>query len=242
MTTTLKRTLGSALLCLAAVLLPAVEIPPDGLIAHFKFDGNGLDENRDRPAWELTNTKFEDGALYLNGSYDGVKNPPGYRAMLATPALHPEKFSIVLRLKPTKPREGASQSSIISASNWYRWFGLATDDEWGGRLLVKFNNGDYSFRIEHSLLRHDTWTVLACTVDIDARQVFVYQDGQRVGRILLPVDFVLDVLSNHNFQKNNILTFTDYSDGKTFTGWIDEMLLYDRVLTDEEVANLPLRP
>jgi len=242
MTTTLKRTLGWAFLLQMAVLLPAREIPPDGLIAHFRFDGNGLDENRENPAWELTNTKFEDGALYLNGSYDGRKNPPGYRAMLETPGLHPNKFSIVLRVKPAKPREGASQANIISASNWYRWFSLGTDEAWGGRLLVRFNNGDYSFRIERSLLRQDAWTVLVCTVDIDARQVVVFQDSQPVGRISLSADFVLDVLSKSNFQQNNVLTFTDYSEGKTFTGWIDDMLLYDRVLTEDEVAKLPLRP
>ena len=237
----LRRTLGCSLLCLAAQLL-AAGIPPDGLITHFKFDGNGLDENRDHPAWELTNTMFEAGALYLNGWYDGVKDPPGYRAMLDTPALRPKRFSIMLRLKPTEPRKGASQSNIISASNWYRWFSLGTDDSWGGRLLVKFNNGDYSFRIERSLLRKDAWTVLVCTVDIEARQVVVYQDGQRVGRISLPADFILDVLHLTNFQNNNVLTFTDYSDGRTFTGWIDEMLLYDRVLMEDEVAKLPLLP
>lgn len=241
MIATLKLTLSCGLLILAA-RLPAGEIPPAGLIAHFRFDGDGLDENRARPAWNLTNTKFDEGSLYLNGWYDGSKDQPGYRAMLDTPGLNPKLFSIVLRLRPAKPREGAGLSNIISASNWFRWFSLGTDDAWGGRVLVKFNNGDYSFRIERSLLRRDVWTVLTCTVDIEARQVAVYQDGQRVGRISLPGDFVLDVLNTTSFSKNNVLTFTDYSGGKTFTGWIDEMLLYNRVLSEDEVMNLPLLP
>jgi len=244
MTTTLKRTLGWAFLLLIAVLLPAAENPANGLIAHFKFNGNGLDENRDNPAWELANTRFEDGALFLNGWYDGVKDPPGYRAMLDTPALRPDKFSIVLRLKPTKAHKGAQQSSILSASNWHRWFGLQTDDTCGGKLLVKFNNGAYSFRIEGSRLRPETWTVLVCTVDVAARQISVYQDGRRVGHIALPADFILDVLTlpDAQFQKNNVLTFTDYSNGQVFTGWIDELLLYRRILTEDEVAKLPLDP
>lgn len=244
MPTTLKRTLGCAFPLLMAVLLSAGEVPAEGLIAHFKFEGNGLDENRANPAWELANTKFEDGALFLNGWYDGVKDPPGYRAVLNTPALRPEKFSIALRLKPTKAHEGAQQSSILSASNWHRWFGLQTDDTCGGKLLVKFNNGAYSFRIEGSRLRPEIWTVLVCTVDVAARQISVYQDGRRVGNIALPADFILDALNlpDAEFQKNNVLTFTNYSNGQVFTGWIDEMLLYRRILTEDEVAKLPLRP
>ncbi|MSU45942.1 MAG: hypothetical protein EXS42_02140 [Lacunisphaera sp.] len=151
MSVTLKHILGTGLLILA-VQLPAAELPPDSLLAHYNFNGSGTDETGRSADWELVNTEFREDSLFLNGRYEYYKfeSEKGYRAVVAMPVMNPRQFTLVLRFKTSKQHKGAKTLNLITASTGHRWFGLAMNGTEGGKLLVKFNNGDVCQRIERA--------------------------------------------------------------------------------------------
>ena len=69
---------------LVGPLLPRpAALPP---LARYAFNGNGKDETKNNPDFELKNTSFKDNALYLNGVYQWDQGKAiGYRAVCRTP-------------------------------------------------------------------------------------------------------------------------------------------------------------
>jgi hypothetical protein len=217
------------------------QFPSSGLLAHFGFNGNGKDDTGINADFELKNTEFIDNSLFLNGIYEhGPKG--GYRAVGSTPKMSYQTFSIVVRFKLATPREGASQPNLITGGTSHRWFGLRFSDTVGGKLIVYLNNGDHAQRVEGTIVRVNTWTVVVCTVDLALRRIVIYQDGKIAGTIDLPKDFVTDVLSNDPKGQDKVWSFTNYSNADTFHGWIDDFALYDRVLLADEVSKLKVGP
>ncbi|MSU45941.1 MAG: hypothetical protein EXS42_02135 [Lacunisphaera sp.] len=89
----------------------------------------------------------------------------------------------------------------------------------------------------------ETWTTIACAVDLPRQQVVIFQDGRRVGEILLPRDFVLDVLKNpQDLPSSNDLSFTNYSNGEVFHGWVDDLIIYNTILPSDELGRLTQLP
>jgi len=221
---------------LSAGNAPAQSIPTDGLLAHFKFNGDGKDDTGSNPDFDLKNTEFIDDALFLNGIYE-YRDGAAFRANVAVPKISYQTFSVAVRFKLATPREGASQPNLMTGGTSYRWFGLRFSDTTGGKLIVYLNNGDYAQRMEGTAVKPNTWTTIVCTVDLPLRRIAVYENGKLAGTMSLPKDFVLDVLAKD--VKDKVWSFTNYSGGDTFHGWVDDLALYDRVLTADDVSKFP---
>ena len=103
-------------------------LPSNGLLAHYRFDGDGKDATGRNPDFDLKNAEFSDDALFLNGIYEYVPGGDGYRAVAATPGMSYQTFSIVLRFKLATPREGASQPNLVTGGTSNRWFGMRFSD------------------------------------------------------------------------------------------------------------------
>jgi hypothetical protein len=212
-----------------------------GLLARYSFNGNGKDDTGLNPDFDLVNTEFVANTLYLNGLYEHNQARTGYRAIAQTSRLNYQTFSIVLRFKLAKPRKGASQPNLITGGTSFRWFGIRFSDTGGGKLIVYFNNGDTAARVEGTVIRPEVWTVVVCTVDLPNHRVVTYQDGKNVGPIDLPNNFELDALKQDFKGGDKVWSFTDYSDGDVFHGWVDDLAVYGSVLTDDDVARLTVR-
>lgn len=233
--------MGIALLSLSTALLRADEIRPDDLLAHYDFNDSAMDRTGRNADWDLENTRFEGGCVFLNGRYEyyASETEKGFRATVALPGMNPRQFTLVIRFMTSKAHQGAGTLNLVSASQAHRWFGLRLNSSEDGKLLVNFNNGDFSQRIEGCTVLVETWTTIACAVDLPRQQIVIYQDGLRAGEILLPRDFAVDILNDpENFGPQNDLSFTNYSNGSVFHGWVDDLKIYNAVLSADELVRL----
>lgn len=229
--------------CLTVLLLTGLAaiagpMPTNGLLAHFNFKGDGTDATGVNPAFDFTNVTLNASSIYLNGIYEYAAAGGGYRATVAVPRMNYETFTVAVRFELAPPRAGASQPNLITGGTGYRWFGVRFADTQGGKLIVYLDNGDYAQRIEGTAIQVNTWTTVVCTVNLPARRVLVYQDGKLAGTMQLPKDFALDVLQSADRESDKNWSFTNYSGGDTFHGWVDDLAIYDRVLTADEIAGL----
>jgi len=221
--------------------------PAPGSLAHFRFNGTAGDEHPGNPSFLLKNTEFRENALYLNGKYENDGGKDGYRAICPAPKLDYHKFTVALRFKaeafgeknPTGPF-GDRKSTIFMGGEGYRWFGMSRSK--AGHLVITMNNSRYHWEIDEAPLKTDTWTVVACGVDVNARKVAVYLNGKKAASFNLPPDFKLDAVDADPRGSDKLWTFTDYSHGGTFQGLIDECIIYGEMLSDEAMAAIPLAP
>ena len=227
-----------AILLIFGLSAGAREFPTNGLLAHFEFNGDGKDSTGNNPEFTLKNTEFIDNALYLNGVYEYSAIGSGYHATVPVPLMSYQTFSFAIRFKLASPRKGASQPNLITGGTSYRWFGLRFSDASGDKLIAYLDNGDYAQRMEGTKIKTNTWTTIVCTVDLPLRRIVLYQDGKIAGIMMLPKDFVLDVLSSDTGGTDKAWTFTNYSNSDIFYGWVDDLALYDRILTADEAGTL----
>ena len=192
--------------------------------------------NTESVSFDLKNTEFKNGKLYLNGEYEHGKDKSGYRAVCPTPNLTYKTFSVAVKLKAEK-----FNSVVLVAGTGYRWFALRRARS--GNLAITFNNGDFIREIENAPLKEGVWVSLACGVDLKAKKVVAYVDGSKVAEFDLPNDFELRLAGATRAEQNREKewTFTNYSSGSCFHGLVDELIIHNRILSDEEFKNtLPI--
>ncbi len=208
-------------------------------LAHFRFNGDGKDQNKDNPEFELTNTQFKDNALYINGEYDLGNNPNGgYRAVCKTPKLDYTKFTVAIRFKPEE--FDGQKTNLFTGGTSYRWFGMHRSVD--GNLTITLNNQVFSYEIKANALETGKWTVVACGFDLSSRKIVVYFNGKKTADVDLPKDFKLEVIDSKVKDKDKVWSFTNYSNAQVFHGLVDELIIYEKMLTTEEFGAIPLRP
>jgi hypothetical protein len=239
-----------------------------GSLTHYRFNGNAKDANNRNPDFELQNTEFKDNALFLNGIYELSAEQPGYRAICKTSGLDIERFTVALRFKsePFRLTSGEIKpfptNLFTGGVDKYRWFGLERSQR--GNLEIMLNNSLFHKEIKGAVLNHKKWNVVACSVDIPARKVITAVNGKPSGVIELPNDFKYFDLPNEvggvelpkeiyatrdrlkiqlmNKDTEKEWSFANYSNGSCFHGLVDELLIFGRALTAEELERIPLRP
>jgi hypothetical protein len=142
---------------------------------------------------------------------------------------------VALRFKRDRTEPGRN---ILTGGTESRWFGISLD--MGGHLELTFNDGQVARPITGVELRADGWDWLVCSVDVPAKKCVVLLNGMMAGPIALPADFVLNAKPQLN-RMDNSWTFTNYADTRTFCGWVDEFLFYERELTTAELTGLGRR-
>jgi len=205
-------------------------------LALYRFHGSATNEGTGPATLELKNTAFREGALYLNGTYDGKEG--GYRAICKTPTFDYNAFTVALRFKAQD--FSTNNYSLLVGGERYRWFSLAWD-RFTGNLLVCLNQGGFGRSIAEIPLKQGEWTTIAVGVDIRARIVRIYQYGYKATEFQLPADFKLDVVGTKAEIDDKAWCFTDYSTDKgLFHGLVEELIIYDRLLTGEQLAAIPI--
>lgn len=212
--------------------------PPIRPYAQFRFDGNAKNEGTGEAEFRLTNTKYTDNALELNGKYappSQVKQNGAYLAILEAPKMNYEQFSVAIRFKAEEFDEGKSHLFSGGAGTG-RWFGLSRSAN--GNLVVMTNTGEFNKEIKGASLEKGKWTVVACSVDVPGQRVILALNGKKVAVIDFPKDTPLKI--DLGDGSANILTFTDYSTADVFHGLVDELRLYDRALSENELEELSM--
>jgi hypothetical protein len=204
-------------------------------VAHFRFNGNAKDKSKGNAQFELTNTEFKENALYLNGIYEQSFQKNAYRAVCKTPKLNYASFTVALKFKAIDFAPG--KSNLITGGI-ARQFGMHRSQ--AGNLTVTLNNQEISYEIKSATLVKGKWTVVACGFDLPSRKVIVYLEGKKVAEIDLPKDFRLQAVKLGVTKEAPVWSFADYGDGNAFHGLVEELIIYERLLSADEFGKIPL--
>ena len=197
---------------------------------HLRFDRQAISN----VPWTFINTPVDDDGLHFSGIYEHNGGTDGYRAILDMPELDYSHFSVALHFMAEEFSLG--KSTLLFGGTGYRWFGLSRNDS--GNLLVSFNNNSLRMEIADALLETDKWTLVACSVDLKERKVKVSVNGGAASTLELPADFHLEVVGSEFEARDKNWTFTNYSSGNTFHGWVDDLMIYSTSLSEGELKAL----
>ncbi len=218
-----------------------------GILAHYKFDGNGSDDCGISGPFQLSNTRFVRNTLYLNGCYEHGGDY-GYRAIAKVPGLNYSSFTISLEFKPLDTSRRINiltrlanisfedTGNIITGGTSCRWFGIRRNEN--EALEITLNNQDYIRTYDDAYISSKAWNRVTCCVDLDNLLIRTFFNGRKLEDVHLPGDFVLRVLDSKSEESDRKLTFTNYSNGRTFRGCVDNLRVFDRGLEDEDVLAL----
>jgi hypothetical protein len=194
----------------------------------------------------LTNTTVTNASLFLNGVYYFADGKP-YAAVFRPSVFDYDRFTIVVKLLPeNKLRPEKTSQGHVLLSPWTvllaggescRWLVLRSNKD--GKVELALNNHEFRHAITNLTVTNAQWTTLALTVDLQAKAIGIYANGNQVDRLLLPKDFVLKVMNDEKWKEGDkALTFTDYADGGTFHGLVAGLLTFDAILTGDQVRRL----
>ncbi|HYP26912.1 MAG TPA: LamG-like jellyroll fold domain-containing protein [Blastocatellia bacterium] len=208
------------------------------VLAHYRFDVDASDATGRNPDCQLRNAAFSDNALYLNGRYQLGRNPRGYRVVCSTPSLNYAAFTVAVRFKAQ--RFDWRRSHILAGGVLYRWVVINRTED--GNLNVILNNHRFRHEIKGARINKDEWTVVACGVDVASAKLVVYLNRVKVAEVDLPEGFRFEVEGSAHAKTDNVWALANYSNATIFHGLMDEMIIYDRMLSEEEFAEIPLHP
>ena len=130
--------------------------------------------------------------------------------------------------------------NLFSGGTSYRWFGMFRSP--AGNLTITLNNAHFSHEIKTARLTPGKWTVVACGVDLPKRRVSVFFDGKKAAGFDLPAGFKLEVIGSPAEERDKVWSFSNYANGTTFHGRVDECIIYGQMLSDDELSRIPLHP
>ncbi len=210
-------------------LITPVEPTPDSLVTHYAFDGDTLDSTGAHPATAMGFATFETGkvgqAISLAGVFGDYLEISGYKGILGSSAI-----TVTAWINTSATETGTIIGWGPAAPDGGR-FGFRVDDN---RIRCEFSGGNVQGT---TTVNHGGWQHVAVTVK--ANTAISYPD------VTLWVDGVDDTEPSTDETIINILA-DDTQDARIgsrpsaedrwFGGLIDELYIYDRVLTAEEIA------
>lgn len=230
-------TLGVVVFCLAfALALPiasAQEAPTEGLVGHWQFDGTLVDAASGASGNPSGNPTFVDGlfgqALRLDGFSDSVN-------LGTNSAWHAENITISFWL---------NRFSIISGDRILVWAKDGTS--WNGPGWFLNTNGNqiglmvdgYSYFYlpgdPNTFFPADEWVHVAITFDSGNAQYAIYRNGVAQDGITLEGTTLPTSISTN---AGPVLLGINGFGGAHFPGIIDDLRIYNRVLSESEIRAL----
>ncbi len=204
-------------------------ISSDGLVAYYPFNGDANDSSGISEVMGLNNTEFVDNTLYLNGEY--VYDTNGYRAIANISGFDYRAFSVSLDFYSMD----FSKPNILTGGTSYRWFGLRYNN---GNLQLTLNNQRYVHTFTNTSLEANNWHNVVCSFDLENKKIITMLDGEVLPEILLDSDFQLNIIGSGSEDFDKKFTFTNYSNGSVFYGYVDNLMIYNRALSEAEIQAL----
>jgi hypothetical protein len=194
----------------------------DNLAAAYIFDADAADSSGNAlDGTLLGDAHVADGVLMLDGEDDAVAIP-GIGDGLT-------EFTFVMNVYPTVDQVPLQFSGGINT------------DSWGGGIHLKLNNGNINVGVNGlaggdvvgtSIIEPDMWTQLALTVSPDEVAVYVNgeKEGSRTGEVVPAVNVGAATIGAWNNGGTDVQ--------REMTGMMDDVLLYNRALTEAEIRYL----
>jgi TolB protein len=200
--------------------------PGNPLVAHYDFEGAGTMESRDRAGRNhllLSGARVvregERGALEFDGRTAFATAGNGLRLHLAGP------LTISLWVRP----EGVNGNGyLVSKHGWNIYL--------GSDLIPRFETRTAADNAWHTLpakapLRRDEWAFVVAVFDRDAKKLRVYVDGQ-LSAEQERTDGAIGSVAGHSLELGHYVA----SRTQQFQGRLDEVRLYNKALSAEDIA------
>ena len=195
------------------------------MVSAFRFDEDAHDELNPAKAPNGRNLTFRDGAMEYNGRISGTQMS---YVSLPSPRLPLRTFSFAVRFKPDPSLSG--KGYMVLRSDAAGKLELAVESN--GRLGL--NVAGKRVWIGSEKFEPLDWTTIACGVDLDQGTLTAYIDGRKAAEESLPLslDPVRDEVATRYWY------FLAMQSSRSFHGLVDELLIFDRMLSPEEFAGL----
>lgn len=216
-------------------LITPVQPGTDGLVAHYALEGNVNDSTGQHPGTVMGLVTYEAGAegqaLVLSGLANDYVTIAGYQGIVADADGVQQPFSVACWFKTQENGDMVSWGSSNGGPIGGQYLTFRID---GGSLRVE--HGDGNLR-GNTICNDGEWHHGALTViegaDLRVPQTKLYIDGQADGTFS-GSDNVFNLIAEADVSIGNRASHND----RFFPGALDEVRIYDRVLSTEEVAGL----
>jgi hypothetical protein len=231
------------------------------LIANYRLDGNGNDALGTNAGFGVSAMPFGYGSFRVDGKYE----PNGTRNnRLSTPvlkSLNYTSFTVSLDFQPEPALRGSRLNRIesfldfVSRGRYSRWVGLVdnrTDNlltggpsyRWIGFnrmnnvLNLTLNNQKFRHEFKNVPVGPDRWHHLACSFDLQRREVLTMFDGHLLETVTLPDNFKLEIIGAPDDATDREFGFVNYSNGSVYRGYAANLKVFGRALSGAELAEL----
>jgi hypothetical protein len=208
-------------------------------VAHYQFNANADNKGTGKGTCYLSQgVTFLDNAVVTYSSHDinSFKD-----VWCGAPEIRFSRFSLVVRLKC----DGftSKKQEVILVGGKTQWFSLNRSKE--GILVLELNHGKYKKDFGGKKLAEDQWMTIACAVDMESHKAVAVVDGELAGEIELPSDLKITTMPEPPKELlvaplygDKIFVFVNSGNRSFFKGLVDDLQIYDRVLSQKELTQL----
>jgi hypothetical protein len=195
-------------------------------VAYYQFEDSAGDSMGNSPDFDLKNTYYQDGSLYLNGTYEYSGDRDwGYRASVEPNDFSSDTFTICFDFFKL-PSEARESMVVLHMRPWFELWHRGSGDRGQSEALELYlrsgsEKSDH-LRLRMMSIQECTWNNIIFSVDLVDERITVYFNGERVQIATLPDWFLPDI----EYWRGKI-TFADYSRGLAYYGFVDNFLIFN---------------
>lgn len=201
---------------------PATAIAPLPL-GYYQFEDSAADSMGNSPDFDLKNTYYQDGSLYLNGTYEYTgAGRWGYRARVQLDEFTVEAFTICFDFY-TLPSDDWHSDTILDLRPWLQVWDRSNSD--GLELDFESEESDrLALHVMHA--EECRWNNIILSADLAEKRITIYFNGELAQIATLPDWFRPDA---ENWSKS--ITFSDYGTGQAYYGYIDNFIAFNEPIS-----------
>ena len=210
----------------AAVTMPCARGAALHLLAHYGFEGNPQDSTGGQAPFEiLSKAEISSGVLRLA--------PASSAGTPLLPDLNYRSFTVALDFKVAS--FSGFDDNILSGGPSHRWFGV---EQRQGILAVRLStkHANYYNTFEMPQLRTNQWYHLTATVDLDSGWVRLFLNGGLTAQLNVGAGAELNVVGTSAEPYDRVFSFRNHGNASTLVGSADNLQIYNRAASPEEVA------
>ncbi|HWI90699.1 MAG TPA: GH32 C-terminal domain-containing protein [Flavisolibacter sp.] len=252
-----KKSIGKSVFCIFFILACGIINAQQGkdLAGYWKFDElkgklaiDQVTGNVDSIHYIFNDTKYPSDPIRRNGIYNSALDFDGFSNWIARPA---DKFAtptkaitISVWVAPRAFEHGDSNrlSAIVNQQNIAEKTGFALGMFRHGRWSFQVGNGDQWIEVwdENHLIPRRQWSYLVATYDASTATATLYLNGKEISHKTLsqnlpikPADEPLIIGKHNQPVKLNARSNIELN---MYNGLLDELKIYDRTLTKDEIG------
>lgn len=210
---------------------------PPGLVAWWRGDGNAFDSAGTNNPSDVTGVGYRDGQVGQAFQYDGSTS---LISVPRSPSLTVSNLTVEAWIFPaddSRPRPiidcgGPGQASSIQL--WVNTTGWMNVNPGALHALIRDESGGYEVDDPDPVAPMNKWSHVALTADAETRILRLYCNGRLVATAAAPGALRQGLFSNVNIGYRDAAS-RELLAGLHFSGGLDEIKIYDRVLNEGQI-------